>query len=78
MCLDGTGLDPRWRQIVVVFNATESAAAETVPALAGAALRLHPAIVASADPVLRTASADPATGTLTVPARSVAVYVAEL
>ena len=22
MCLDGTGLDPRWRQLVVVFNAT--------------------------------------------------------
>jgi pullulanase-type alpha-1,6-glucosidase len=78
MCLDGTGLDPRWRQVVVVFNVTGSAAAETVPALTGAALRLHPAIVASADPVLRTATADPATGTLRVPARSVAVYVAEL
>ena len=78
MCLDGTGLDPRWQQVVVVFNATESPAAETVPALAGATLRLHPAIVASADPVLRTASADPATGTLTVPARSVAVYVVDL
>jgi pullulanase len=76
MCLDATGLDPRWAQVVVVFNATGSAATQTVPALAGLDLRLHPELAASADPVLRTASAEPATGTLTVPARSVAVYVA--
>jgi pullulanase-type alpha-1,6-glucosidase len=75
MCLDGTGLDPRWGRLAVVFNATESAATETVPALAGAGLRLHPELVASADPLLRTATAQPATGTLHVPARSVAVYV---
>jgi pullulanase len=78
MCLDGAGLDPRWRQVVVVFNATESPAVQTVPGLAGTALRLHPTLVASADPVLRTASADAGTGTLTVPARSAAVYVADL
>jgi pullulanase-type alpha-1,6-glucosidase len=76
MCLDGTGLDPRWGTIVVVFNATESVAVETVPALAGVGLALHPELVASADPLLRTASAD--AGTLTVPARSVAVFVAAL
>jgi hypothetical protein len=73
MSLDGTGLDPRWQRVVVVFNATESAAAPTVPALAGVALRLHPALVASADPVLGGAAAD--RGTFTVPARSVAVFV---
>ena len=56
---------------------TESPAVQTVSALAGTALHLHPALVASADPLLRTASADPATATLTVPARSVAVYVAD-
>lgn len=76
MCLDGAGLDPRWRRIVVVFNATDSATAQTVPGLAGVALRLHPALEKSADPVLPTATADPSTGTLTVPARSVAVFVA--
>jgi pullulanase len=76
MCLDAAGLDPRWVRVVVVFNATGSAATQSVPALAGVDLRLHPVLAASADPVLRTASAEPATGTLTVPARSVAVYVA--
>jgi pullulanase/glycogen debranching enzyme len=78
MCVDGTGLDPRWQQVVVVFNATDAETAHTVPALAGMELRLHPDLTASADPVLRTATTDPATGTLTVPARSVAVYVADL
>ena len=76
MCLDATGLDTRWRQLVVVFNATASPVAQTVPGLAGADLRLHPELAGSADPVLRTASA--AHGTLTVPARSVAVFVAGL
>ena len=76
MCLDGTGLDPRWGTLVVVFNATESVATETVPALAGVDLAPHPELAASVDPLLRTASA--AAGTLTVPARSVAVFVADL
>jgi pullulanase/glycogen debranching enzyme len=78
MCLDGTGLDPRWRTVVVVFNAAPEPVKQTVPALAGVELRLHPDLLASADPVLRTASSEPGTGTLLVPARSVAVYVAEL
>ncbi|MEV8507184.1 pullulanase-type alpha-1,6-glucosidase [Actinoplanes sp. NPDC051475] len=76
MCLDGTGLDPRWSTVVTVFNATESQASENVPELAGVELVLHPELVASADPVLRTASAEG--GRLTVPARSVAVFVAPL
>jgi pullulanase/glycogen debranching enzyme len=75
MCLDGTGLDPQWQQIVVVFNATESPVTQRVPARA---LRLHPELVESGDPLLRTATADPVTGTVNVPARSVAVYVADL
>jgi pullulanase len=73
MSLDGSGLDPRWRRIVVVFNVTEAAAAITVPAHADVPLRLHPALMPSADPVLRTATAD--RGRLAVPARSVAVFV---
>ena len=75
MCLDGTGLDPRWRQVVVVFNATRAAVSQTVPHLAPG-LHLHPDLVASADPVVRTATA--AGRTLTVPGRSVAVFVADL
>jgi pullulanase len=76
MCLDGTGLDPRWSTVVVVFNATEEATAQHVPGLAELPLSLHPELVASADPLLRTATAE--AGRLTVPARSVAVFVAEL
>jgi pullulanase-type alpha-1,6-glucosidase len=76
MCLDGTGLDPHWGTVVVVFNATEEPAEQHVPALVAVPLSLHPELAASADPLLRTATA--AAGTLTVPARSVAVFVAEL
>ena len=76
MCLDGSGLDPQWSTVVVVFNATEDPAVETVPDLAGLHLVLHPELLASADKLLRTASA--AGGVLTVPARSVAVFVAAL
>nr|WP_308121079.1 pullulanase-type alpha-1,6-glucosidase [Actinoplanes bogorensis] len=75
MCLDGTGLDPRWSQIVVVFNATADAVTQSVPG-AAAGLRLHPELTGSADEVLRTATADG--DRLTVPARSVAVYVADV
>jgi pullulanase len=39
-------------------------------------LELHPELVTSADPMLRTARAE--AGMLTVPARSVAVFVADL
>ena len=78
MCLDGTGLDPHWRTVVVVFNATPHPAVQTVPELCGVPLRLHPELVVSADPALRGATADPATGALSVPARSVAVYVADI
>jgi pullulanase len=78
MSLDGTGLDPQWRRIVVVFNATEEPTTQTVPALAGVDLRLHPDLTASADPLLRAATADGRPGRLTVPPRSVAVFVADL
>ena len=75
MCLDGTGLDTQWGQLVVVFNGTESAVAPSVPALADVPLRLHPELTGSADPLLRTATA--AGGVLSVPPRSVPVFVAE-
>jgi pullulanase len=76
MCLDGTGLDRRWSTVVVLFNATEAATVQHVSELAEVTLRLHPELVASADPLVRTAAAE--AGRLAVPARSVAVFVAEL
>ncbi|MFC6021034.1 pullulanase-type alpha-1,6-glucosidase, partial [Plantactinospora solaniradicis] len=75
MRLDGAGIDSRWRSVTVVFNATPTAATQTVAALRGADVALHPVLRESADPVLRTASFDRSTGTFAVPPRSVAVYV---
>ena len=75
MTLDGRGLDGTWKSVTVVFNATPEAAKQTVTGLRGADVALHPVLTNSADPVLRTASFDAASGTFTVPARSVAVFV---
>ncbi|GAA4096345.1 pullulanase-type alpha-1,6-glucosidase [Actinomadura miaoliensis] len=75
MRLDGRGLDPRWKSITVVFNATPEPRAQTVPPLKDAAVTLHPVQAASADPVVRRSSFDPDTGTLHVPARTTAVFV---
>ncbi|MGC9665712.1 pullulanase-type alpha-1,6-glucosidase [Planosporangium sp. 12N6] len=67
--------DPRWKSITVVFNATPSSVAQTLPSLQGAAVALHPVQAAGADPVVRGSGFDPATGRLTVPGRTVAVFV---
>ncbi|HYQ68188.1 pullulanase-type alpha-1,6-glucosidase [Actinophytocola sp.] len=77
MALDdhaGRDLDPRWAGVVVVFNATDQPATQTVPALAGAHYRLHPVQANGSDPVVRTSSYR-GDGTFTVPARTVAVFV---
>ncbi|MEU6401665.1 pullulanase-type alpha-1,6-glucosidase [Streptomyces sp. NPDC046985] len=60
--------------LVVVFNATPQRQEQRVGALAGARYRLHPVQAAGADPVVKTASYQAATGTFTVPARTVAVF----
>jgi hypothetical protein len=71
----GDDLDHRWEGIVVVFNARPDAQTQTVPALAGESYALHPVQAGGADAVVKTATYDPATGTFTVPARTVAVFV---
>ncbi|GAA2220274.1 alpha-1,6-glucosidase domain-containing protein [Micromonospora olivasterospora] len=75
MTVDARGLDGKWKSLTVVFNATPQAATQQVPGLRGADVALHPVLRDSADPVLRTASFDRASGTFTVPGRSVAVFV---
>jgi pullulanase-type alpha-1,6-glucosidase len=77
MALDdhaGPDLDPHSEGIVVVFNASETASTQTVPAFAGAAYTLHPIQARGSDPMVRTSSYDAATGSFTVPARTVAVF----
>nr|WP_232074522.1 pullulanase-type alpha-1,6-glucosidase [Phytohabitans suffuscus] len=61
--------------VTVVFNATKQTVHQPVPSARGADVALHPVLRRSADPVVRTSSFDRATGTFTVPARSVAVFV---
>ncbi|WP_248965057.1 pullulanase-type alpha-1,6-glucosidase [Sphaerisporangium perillae] len=75
MHLDSFGVDPRWKSITVVFNATPETREQTVAALKGAQVTLHPVQAASDDPVVRRSAFDSSTGTLTVPARTVAVFV---
>lgn len=74
--LDDSGaetLDPAHSKIVVVFNATPAAQTISDPALAGLALELHPNQAGGSDPVTKTATT--ADGTLTVPARTTAVFI---
>ena len=68
-------LDPKYEGMQVLFNATDEAVTYTDASLAHAAIKLHPVLRRSADRVVRTASFAAATGTFTVPARTVAVFV---
>jgi pullulanase-type alpha-1,6-glucosidase len=73
--LPGHRLDPRWKSITVVFNATPATVTQTVASLRGASVALHPVLAASTDPTVRRSTFDPGTATFTVPARTVAVFV---
>ncbi|MFJ8441878.1 pullulanase-type alpha-1,6-glucosidase [Kitasatospora griseola] len=75
MHLDGTGLPGAEKGLTVVFNATPTAQNQTVAGLSGTAQALHRVQAAGADPVVRQAAFDPASGTFTVPGRTVAVFV---
>ncbi|MFD8788200.1 pullulanase-type alpha-1,6-glucosidase [Kitasatospora sp. NPDC059599] len=73
--LDGTGLAGAEKGVTVVFNATPTAQAQTVAALRGTGQTLHPAQAGGTDPVVKQSGFDAATGTFTVPGRTVAVFV---
>ncbi|MGX9872001.1 pullulanase-type alpha-1,6-glucosidase [Streptomyces cellulosae] len=66
----------RLGDLVVVFNATPERQQQRVAALAGTDHRLHPVQAAGGDAVVKTSSYATATGTFTVPARTVAVFTA--
>ncbi|MGN6333442.1 MAG: pullulanase-type alpha-1,6-glucosidase [Motilibacteraceae bacterium] len=70
----GADLDPRWQDLVVVLNARPDAASVSVPG-ATEPFVLHPAQAGGADPVVKEAKALDG-GRFTVPARTVAVFVA--
>ena len=60
--------------LVIVFNATPESQTQVVPDLAGTAYTLHPAQAGGSDPIVQESTYDSATGTFTVPARTVAVF----
>ena len=71
----GAGLDPNYDLLVFVFNARMDSITYSDASLAGLALTLHPIQSASVDERTRSASYDPASGTVTVPGRTTAVFV---
>ncbi|MFD5463827.1 pullulanase-type alpha-1,6-glucosidase [Kitasatospora sp. NPDC127059] len=73
--LDGTGLAGAQKGVTVVFNATPTAQAQTVAALKGTNQALHPVQAGGLDGVVKQSGFDAATGTFTVPGRTVAVFV---
>jgi pullulanase-type alpha-1,6-glucosidase len=75
MNIDASGVDRRWKSITVVYNATPVAHTQAMTSLAGKPVTLHPVQAASDDPWVKQSAFDPTTGTLTVPARTVAVFV---
>jgi pullulanase-type alpha-1,6-glucosidase len=74
--LYGTDIDPRFEMIVVVFNASDETQEITEPALAGMKMQLHPVQLRSKDQVVRDSKFNSTNGTLSVPARTTAVFVA--
>ena len=63
------------KSLTVVFNATPNAQSQAVASLAGTKQALDPIQANGSDPVVKASAFDTATGTFTVPARSVAVFV---
>ncbi len=70
----GADVDPSLRGLVVVFNASPTAVQQHVPGLTGPA-QLSPVQREGADSVVKSAAYDSESGTLDVPARTVAVFV---
>jgi pullulanase-type alpha-1,6-glucosidase len=71
----GEDVDPALENAVVVFNTSDEPVAQRLPGLGGARLSLSPVQAGGVDPVVKTSRWDAASATLTVPARTVAVFV---
>ncbi|PFG40535.1 pullulanase-type alpha-1,6-glucosidase [Georgenia soli] len=71
----GEDADPALDGVLTVFNASPEAVTETVVELAGREYVLSPVQAEGADDVVKDTTYDAATGSVTVPARTVAVLV---
>ena len=70
----GADADPALDGVLAVFNASDKPLTQTVGALAGRPFQLSDVQAGGSDEVVKGATFDAATGTLTVPARTVAVF----
>jgi pullulanase-type alpha-1,6-glucosidase len=68
-------VDRKLDGVVVVFNASHERTSQTVAPLAGRRYALHPVQAAGGDAVVKGSAYDARTGTFTVPARTVGVFV---
>ena len=68
-------LDPAHEQIVVLFNASDTAQSFTLADAKNQGFRLHPVQASSEDATVRAAGFNPATGQFDVPPRTTAVFV---
>ena len=68
-------VDKKLDGVLVVVNASDEATTQTVSSLAGHKLALSPVQAKGSDPVVKGTTWDKATGTVTVPPRTVAVLV---
>jgi len=73
--LVGADVDPALDGALVVFNASPESVTQTVDGLAGRSFALTRAQAKGADAVVKKTTWDARTGTVTVPARTVAVLV---
>ena len=71
----GRDVDRRLRNLVVVFNTSDEQVSQRVPGMGSARLSLTPVQARGVDRVVKTSRWDRSTSTLTVPARTVAVFV---
>jgi len=71
----GADADPAVAGLLVVFNASDTAVTQKVPGLTGAGLALSPVQAQGSDAVVKAATWDAATGSASVPARTVAVFL---
>jgi pullulanase len=65
----------QYRQLLVVFNGTNASTSITDPSLQGIAFQLHSVLKGSTDPATRQSTFQLSSGTATVPALTIAVYV---
>ncbi len=72
----GPNVDPQLRGMVIIFNATPNTVTQQIAATAGQQYNLDPFQLLGHDPIVKQSENYPSTGTFSVPARTVAVFVA--